>query len=94
MKNQITLQLHYKGSGLKGFNGNCYRLTKGNAKEFGQVIKKDDGWHGEIRVCATGTLVRFAGIWKTRKETIEEIEMLLRWKKPSYLIDEDWELAD
>lgn len=67
-KSQI--KKHYEG---------CYRISN-NGPFFGQVKKVNREWHAEIRQTETGTLVRFAGIWNTRKDAIEEIDSLLVWR--------------
>lgn len=59
----MTLREHCKG---------CYRLTL-SPDRFGQIIKRGREWHAEIRNTHNGDLVRFAGIWNTRKEAVEEL---------------------
>jgi len=53
------------------FSG-CYRLTLSDSY-FGQIKKVKRQWEAEIRENDTGTLVRFAGIWSSRKDAVEEL---------------------
>ena len=64
-------------------HGNSFRTPSINVfgeKLFGQIKKEKDGWHGEIRYRNTGKIKRYAGIWKSKKDVIEEIEHILKRK--------------
>lgn len=63
-----TIKKHYIG---------CYRVTYPDAYEFGQIKHEGRNWLAEIRDTETGRIVRFAGIWKTKHEAIEECEFIL-----------------
>ena len=52
-----------------------YRIGEGYY--FGQIIKDGRQWNAEIRRSHDGALMRYAGIWTTRKEAVEECEFLL-----------------
>lgn len=54
-----------------------------NGYHFGQVHKDGREWHAEIRESWSGALVRFAGIWGTKRDAIEEVERLL--SKPEHI---------
>lgn len=59
------------------------RVQAEGSEYFGQIKKQSDReWHAEIRRIETGELVRFAGIWKRKRDAIEEVEFILR--KPEY----------
>ena len=65
----------------------CYRVSDKDAKLFGQVRKNNvvnaetgsilPGWIAEIRYSETGVIKRYAGIWRTKKEAIEEVTFVL-----------------
>lgn len=58
--------------------GSCYRYrVDSNLELFGQIHKEGREWHAEIRVIDTGTIRRYAGLWKTRKDAEEEVEHIL-----------------
>ncbi len=62
----------------KHWHGSCYRYTvETNPELFGQIHKQGREWHAEIRVSSTGTIRRYAGIWKTRRDAEEEVEHIL-----------------
>ena len=65
----MTTQIkkHYPG---------CYRVSNGS-DAFGQIRKDGRKWNAEIRKTETGEMMRFAGIWGTRKDAVEEIEHIL-----------------
>jgi len=63
----MTVRMHRTG---------VYRLSNGGDR-FGQVRRVGREWHAEIRETETGTLVRFAGIWRTRRDAVEEIQHVL-----------------
>lgn len=47
-------------------------------RRFGQMHKKSDGmWHAEIRDGDTGQILQYAGIWKTLRDAVEEVESTL-----------------
>ena len=69
MTNQINkIRKHYKG---------CYRITL-TGSLFGQVKKDGSTWNAEIRSIESGNIERYAGIWNTRKEAVEEVKRLAR----------------
>lgn len=53
-----------------------YRVSCGGER-FGQIKQAGGEWHAEIRDTESGSLIRFAGIWKTRSDAIEEVEHIL-----------------
>ena len=69
---QATIRKHYPG---------CYRLSPPTDEEFGQVKRHGREWHAEIRF-SNGDLKRYAGIWNTRRETVEEILSYYAWMTP------------
>lgn len=55
-----------------------YRIKiKSNKDEFGQVSKNLGKWEGEIKRKSSGETIRFAGIWKSKKDAIEEVVSIL-----------------
>jgi hypothetical protein len=46
------------------------RLTPAH---FGQIIRRGREWHAEVRYVDTGVLKRYAGIWGTRRDAVEEL---------------------
>lgn len=63
----MKLHKHYRG---------CYRTETVNGK-FGQIKKVNLKWVAEIRSSDTGNLLRFAGVWSSRKDAVEEVEHIL-----------------
>ena len=63
------LQLAYQLSNGTHFS-NIVKGTWYNGKEINK-------WHADIHICSTGSLVRFAGIWNTRKDAIEEATWII-----------------
>jgi|DEB0MinimDraft_3_1074331.scaffolds.fasta_scaffold245806_1 hypothetical protein len=63
----IKTSKHYQG---------CYRISNGSA-EFGQIRKQGREWHAEIRNMQTGDLVRYAGIWSTKRDAVDECLFIL-----------------
>lgn len=61
---------------VKRHGPRCYRVS-GNGDRFGQIKRDGREWHAEIRDTESGSLVRFAGIWNTRRDAIEEVEFIL-----------------
>ena len=53
-----------------------------NGTFFGQIRRVGREWHAEMRESVSGDLIRFAGIWKTRRDAEEEVRYLL--EKPEY----------
>lgn len=76
----MKIKMLYKG---------CYR-TETVRGRFGQIKKKPGywdskygcavyvaaGWHSEIRD-SSGELQRYAGVWPTLKDAVEEVEHIL-----------------
>ena len=59
----MKLKKHYEG---------CYRISFGDV--FGQIKKvRRSQWQAEVRDTQTGQLIRYAGLWNTRREAIEEL---------------------
>ena len=58
----MKLKKHYEG---------CYRINYGDI--FGQIKKVKRTWQAEVRNTKTGQLIRYAGLWNTRREAIEEL---------------------
>lgn len=58
----------------KHFSG-CYRLTLDD-NTFAQIKREGRKWSAEIRATYTGSLIRPAGIWSTRREAIEEVRSI------------------
>jgi hypothetical protein len=58
-----TLRVHVPG---------IYRVTL-SGDRFGQIKRDGREWIAEVRDTNTGTLMRFAGLWKTRKDAFEEL---------------------
>ena len=57
---------------IRKHGSQCYRITLAG-ELFGQIRKHSDGWHAEVRHANNGELVRYAGIWKTLSDAIEEL---------------------
>ena len=57
--------------------GSLTRISSPQTRWFGQFRKRSDGWHAEIRDHASGDLIRFAGIWRRRRDAVEEIVSIL-----------------
>jgi len=55
----------------------CYRIRASGSHLFGQVRRCGRAWHAEIRECASGALIQFAGIWTTRREAAHEVRSIL-----------------
>ena len=60
---------------IRKLTNNIFRITLTD-EYFGQIIRDGKKWNAEIRKTETGTLVRFAGIWNSRKDAIEELESI------------------
>lgn len=58
---------------LRKHGSNSYRLTL-SADRFGQITKKGRQWYAEVRDTNAGHIVRFAGIWSSLKDAVEELE--------------------
>lgn len=67
---------HYEG---------CWRIS--NGKFFGQVKKAKHGrsYDAEIRRSHDGALIRYAGIWNTRKEAFDECLWYLTREYDNYI---------
>ena len=63
--------IHPVGILRKQYEG-TYRITLNEQGEFAQIKKKGREWHAEIRY-RDGTLKQHAGIWKSRKDAVEEV---------------------
>lgn len=63
----MEIKKHYPG---------CYRVSC-DKQAFGQIKKEGREWNAEIRSTTTGTILRFAGIWNTRKDAVEEVQSIL-----------------
>lgn len=61
---------------VKRHGPRCYRVSC-NGACFGQIKRDGREWHAEIRDTESGHLVRFAGVWRTRCDAIEEVEFIL-----------------
>ena len=73
--NEITIKKHYPG---------CYRISFVDERRreepfsiFGQIIKDGRKWIAEIRYSSSGDIKRYAGIWNTKKEAIEEVVFII-----------------
>jgi len=53
----------------------CFSNIRLGRKESGELTTK---WYADVRDSRTGNLKRYAGIWNTRRDAIEEAEDLLR----------------
>lgn len=59
---------------------NITRVRRMGSKDnyrFGQIKREGRRWTAEIRESQTGALVRFAGIWATKRDAVEECEHIL-----------------
>lgn len=54
-----------------------YRVSGENYFANVKLDSKDKKWHAEIRRRDDGVLVRFAGIWNTKKDAVEEAKFIL-----------------
>jgi hypothetical protein len=63
----FSVKRHYRG---------CYRVSNGSDR-FGQIKRDGREWHAEIRDSESGSLIRVAGIWRTRSDAIDEVEFIL-----------------
>jgi hypothetical protein len=63
----LFIKKHYQG---------CYRISNGG-EIFGQIKKDGRKWIAEIRETDCGDIKRYAGIWNTKKEAIEEVIFIL-----------------
>lgn len=52
-----------------------YRLS--GHHYFSNVTRKPDGWHADLRR-EDGTLQQFAGIWRTKRDAIDEATHLIK----------------
>jgi|TARA_R110000824_G_scaffold155073_1_gene327289 hypothetical protein len=71
------IKKHYPG---------CYRVSLGET--FGQIKKVGREWHAEIRASDSGDLLRFAGIWGTRKAAVEEVISTNSWRAKDSLVEQ------
>lgn len=62
----LKLKKHYPG---------CYRTETVHGR-FGQIKRDGREWKAEIR-SRSGDLERYAGIWGTRKDAVDEVEHIL-----------------
>lgn len=54
----------------------CYRVTLDH-DHFGQITKEANGlWLAQIRATESGNLIRYAGLWETRRAAVEELVSL------------------
>ena len=65
-----------KAFSVRNHGPRCYRVSC-NGDRFGQIRKHGREWHAEIRDTESGSLIRFAGVWRTRRDATEEIESIL-----------------
>jgi hypothetical protein len=59
---------HYEG---------CYRVREDGLAYFGQIKRVGREWHAEIRRGGDGELMRYAGIWSTKRDAVEECASIL-----------------
>lgn len=59
---------HYQG---------CFRVYADGCDWFGQVKKNGRQWFAEIRKASDCDLIQYAGIWRTKKDAIEEVESIV-----------------
>lgn len=57
---------------IKKYSPTTYRVVA-DTSIFGQIKRVDQKWHAEYRETETGTLIKFAGIWVTRQDAIDEV---------------------
>jgi len=62
------IEKHYQG---------CYRVRDGG-EFFGQVKREGRTWVAEIRETNSGDLMRYAGIWSSKRDAVEECESILQ----------------
>ncbi len=71
----------------KHFDG-CFRsdsvTNHHGVRHFGQIKKDGRNWDAEIRNSETGKIDRFAGIWTSKKDAVEEIKFILNQPDYSY----------
>ena len=65
----MTIQKHYPG---------CFRVSDGG-EIFGQIKKDGRKWTAEIRYSESGDIKRYAGIWSTKKDAIEEVVGIIEY---------------
>jgi hypothetical protein len=60
---------------LAGF----YRVTIEGGRAYGNVKKNKETrmWEGEIRSELSSQILRYAGIWNTKREAVEEVVWIL-----------------
>ena len=63
----LSIEKHYQG---------CYRISDGG-EIFGQIKKDGRKWIAEIRYSESGDIKRYAGIWDTKKDAIEEVVTII-----------------
>ena len=63
----LSIEKHYQG---------CYRISDGG-EIFGQIKKDGRKWIAEIRYSESGDIKRYAGIWDTKKDAIEEVVFII-----------------
>ena len=69
----LSIKIHYQG---------CYRISDERNVEdpfsvFGQIYKDGRKWIAEIRYSESGDIKRYAGIWDTKKDAIEEVVFII-----------------
>ena len=69
----LSIKKHYQG---------CYRISDERNVEdpfsvFGQIYKDGRKWIAEIRYSESGDIKRYAGIWDTKKDAIEEVVFII-----------------
>ena len=57
---------------LREFVPGRLRLTIDD-RRFGQIKREGADWKAEVRDADTGVILRYAGIWKTRREAVAEL---------------------
>jgi hypothetical protein len=60
---------------IRKLSANIFRITLTDDR-FGQVRNSGKEWHAEVRRTHDGALVRYAGIWGSRKDAIEELQSI------------------
>lgn len=72
MTDQLTASLK-----VEKFSRGFYRMSGENYYASIKRNSEDKKWHVVIRRQTDGTLVRFAGIWNTKRDAVEEAEHVL-----------------
>jgi hypothetical protein len=60
---------------LRKHGSNSYRMTL-SSDTFGQITKKGSKWYAEVRDTNAGHIIRFAGIWSSLKDAVDELESI------------------